>query len=350
MASAATDAFAWVGAAFTIDALLARLAAQAIANLTGEAATETLGRTRAFRVFVAACIAARLGLRAALLVVDACLALLAADTVAHNLIWRTASDAIFADLALLAADFVADDLIFRATEACGIDARIGRLATMFRAAPDETFRAADADVGIETRLSFVAASNVSATHRTAGRSGRMATLETGDLGDGAGRNSGSAAEAKGCRASYSGSDTASNTGCGTPALARDAGTGCLRIAAVSRIALRERKRGCRKSMSLISTAGNTTGSRLLRLLLNCPDRLSDIAANLDRGRSAAICKLDGTRIVSDTEWADTTTINLTFEHFSVGAAKSGPPNSLKGFSVINSNLDRTRAVNCFNLE
>ena len=138
LACAAADTAARIRTALAVDALLARLAASAIANLTGKAATETLVRVRAFRVLVATGFAARLTIRAARLIVDARVALLAADACAYDLRWRATNDTIFADLARLATSAVTNVLPLRTAEAGGVNARIGRLAAMLVSAPYES--------------------------------------------------------------------------------------------------------------------------------------------------------------------------------------------------------------------
>ena len=110
MRGAATLITAGVRAAFTVDALLTQLAADAVTIFHRKDATNTLALVDAPVVFAATNLAASQLRRATLLIVDTDFALLATDAFARN-VSRLAANAVFAHLACLATDALAHNVI-----------------------------------------------------------------------------------------------------------------------------------------------------------------------------------------------------------------------------------------------
>jgi len=153
-----------------------------------------------------------------------------------------------------------------------------------------------------------------------------------------------------CGATSTASPTANITGNRTPKLTPYASTRCLRTAVMSRFTLRRDRYGCRDGVSVFSLTGRATASRSLSLLQKRLDRIREVGVEFHRRRRAAIRELHRTRVIANTKRPYAATINVAFKHLPIGASKSGSADALKGFSVIDSNLDRALGVKNIDLE
>jgi len=117
-----------------------------------------------------------------------------------------------------------------------------------------------------------------------------------------------------------------------------------------RFTLRRDRRGRRDGMSVFCLAGRAIAGRSLSLLEKQLDCFGKIGVEFHRRRRAAIRELHRSRVISNPEGSYAATINVAFQHLPIGAAKSGSPDALKSFSVIDSNLDWAFGVNDFDLE